>query len=192
MPGTRHTTHAAFGFDAPRARAPQSILLAVPPDESAPLTAEALPGVVLATRQLARARMAQPDGLGAWALAVPTSMVLATGPAGSTLVEDRRDLGALPPARADAAVHRRAGAGFAAEIADPLWMLGRQWQVGEHAGEDASTPVLVELDVAHTPLEPVAGLDPTVVPAEPLIEGAADDWWTIGRRVASVGSCAPT
>ena len=76
--------------------------------------------------------------------------------------------------------------GFAAEIADPAWMLGRQWQVGEHAGEDASTPVLVELDVAHTPLEPVAGLDPTVVPAEPLIEGAAEDWWTIGRR-ARVG-----
>ena len=52
--------------------------------------------------------------------------------------------------------------GFAAEVADPLWMLGRQWQVGEHAGEDASSPVLVELEVAHTPLEPVAGLDPTV------------------------------
>jgi len=76
--------------------------------------------------------------------------------------------------------------GFAAEVADPLWMLGRQWQVGEHTGEDASSPVLVELDVAHTPLEPVAGMDPTVVPAEPLVEGTADDWWTIGRR-ARVG-----
>lgn len=73
--------------------------------------------------------------------------------------------------------------GFAAEIADPMWMLGRQWQIGEHAGEDASTPVLVELDVAHTALEPVAGLDPTIVPAEPLLEGATEDWWTIGRRV---------
>jgi len=76
--------------------------------------------------------------------------------------------------------------GFAAEVADPAWLLGRQWQVGEHAGEDASTPVLVELDVAHTRLDPVAGMDPTVVPAEPLIEGAGDDWWTIGRR-ARVG-----
>jgi len=76
--------------------------------------------------------------------------------------------------------------GFAAEIADPLWMLGRQWQVGEHAGEDASTPVVVELEVAHTPLEPVAGVDPTIVPAEALIEGSAADWWTIGRR-ARVG-----
>lgn len=73
--------------------------------------------------------------------------------------------------------------GFSAELADPLWMLGRQWQVGEHAGEDASAPVLVEAPVAHTPLEPVAGLDPTVVPAEALLEGAAEDWWTIGRRI---------
>ena len=43
----------------------------------------------MATRQLARDRMAQPDALGAWALAVPTSMVLASGPAGSELTEDR-------------------------------------------------------------------------------------------------------
>ncbi|RYV49533.1 hypothetical protein [Pengzhenrongella frigida] len=73
--------------------------------------------------------------------------------------------------------------GFAAEVADPLWLLGRQWQVGEHAGEDASSPVLVEMQVAHTPLGAVAGLDPTVVPAEALLEGATDDWWTIGRRI---------
>ncbi len=73
--------------------------------------------------------------------------------------------------------------GFSAELADPLWMLGRQWQVGEHAGEDAGTPTVVELNVAHTPLEPVAGLDPTVVPAEALVEGSTEDWWTIGRRI---------
>jgi hypothetical protein len=87
VPSRRHTTHAAFGFDAPRARAPQAVLLAVPPDEAVPLTADALPGIVLSTRRLARARMAQPDALGAWALAVPTSMVLAAGSAGSHLVE---------------------------------------------------------------------------------------------------------
>ncbi|WP_049561973.1 hypothetical protein [Nonomuraea sp. SBT364] len=73
--------------------------------------------------------------------------------------------------------------GFSAELADPAWMLGRQWQIGEHAGEDASTPVLVKVPVARTPLEPVAGLDPAVVPAEALLEGSAEDWWTIGRRI---------
>ena len=79
--------------------------------------------------------------------------------------------------------------GFSAEVADPLWMLGRQWQVGEHAAEDAASPVLVELEVAHTPLDPVAGIDPTIVPAEALLEGAAEDWWTVGRR-ARVGRAA--
>ena len=89
VPGRRHTTHAAFGFDAPRARAPQAILLAIPPDEKKPLTAEALPGIVASTRLQARARMVQPDGLGPWVLAVPSSMVLTTGPAGTDLVGER-------------------------------------------------------------------------------------------------------
>lgn len=89
VPSRRHTTHASFGFDAPRARAQQSVLLAVPPDEQFPITPESLPAIVLSTRELARARMAQPDELGAWALAVPTSMVLASGRAGSDLEESR-------------------------------------------------------------------------------------------------------
>ena len=86
VPSTRHTTHAAFGFEAPRARAQQSLLLAIPPDEAVALTAAALPAIVLAARQQARARMAQPDQLADWSLAVPMSMVLLTGPAGESLV----------------------------------------------------------------------------------------------------------
>ncbi|MCW2811331.1 MAG: hypothetical protein JWP61_1789 [Friedmanniella sp.] len=73
--------------------------------------------------------------------------------------------------------------GFAQEVADPLWLLGRQWQLGEHVGEDAGTPVGVRIPVTHQPLQPVDGLDPTVVPAEAIVEGAALDWWTVGRRV---------
>jgi hypothetical protein len=87
VPSSKHTTHAAFGFDAPRARAQQAVLLAVPPDEQVPITADSLPSIVLSTRALARARMAQPDQLGAWTVAVPTSMVLAAGRAGSALEE---------------------------------------------------------------------------------------------------------
>lgn len=34
---------------------------------------------------------------------------------------------------------------LAAEIRDPLWMLTRQWQVGEFQGEDAASPVDVTL-----------------------------------------------
>ena len=73
--------------------------------------------------------------------------------------------------------------GFAAELADPAWLLGRQWQVGEHTGEDAGTPVVVSLEVAHTPLDPKDGVDPAVVPPEALVEGTTADWWTVGRRV---------
>ncbi len=37
-------------------------------------------------------------------------------------------------------------AGFAARLGDPLWMLGRQWQLGELLGEDAGSPVGADLD----------------------------------------------
>lgn len=36
-----------------------------------------------------------------------------------------------------------------AEIRDPLWMLSRQWQMHEFRGEDAGTPVQVDLDAEH-------------------------------------------
>lgn len=76
--------------------------------------------------------------------------------------------------------------GFAARVHDPLWLLARQWQMGEHQGENASSPVRIECDVTRTPIDAVNGdpaFDPTVVPAEALVESELDDWWTIGRRI---------
>lgn len=73
--------------------------------------------------------------------------------------------------------------GFAQEVADPLWLLARQWELGEHLGEDAGTPVGVTIPVSHVPIDPVDDLDPTVVPAEAIVEGGSEDWWTPGRRV---------
>jgi hypothetical protein len=76
--------------------------------------------------------------------------------------------------------------GWAAELADPTWMLGRQWQLGEHQGEDASSPVAVEVTPSTTLIRPVDGqeeLDPATVPAQALLESEPDDWWTVGRRV---------
>lgn len=43
-------------------------------------------------------------------------------------------------------------AGLQARIADPLWMLSRQWQVGEFYGEDAAQPVLMSVDARHLPV----------------------------------------
>ncbi|GAA4728028.1 hypothetical protein [Phytohabitans rumicis] len=41
--------------------------------------------------------------------------------------------------------------GLAGRVADPLWMLARQWQVGELTGEDTGSPVRVDLtvEIAH-------------------------------------------
>ncbi|MYS95587.1 MULTISPECIES: hypothetical protein [Streptomyces] len=81
---------------------------------------------------------------------------------------------------------RTFAAGFAATLHDPLWFLARQWQLGEHQGENATTPVLVNLTAAHTPIRPEPASpdrDPASVPAESIIEGEPDEWWTTGRRI---------
>ena len=43
--------------------------------------------------------------------------------------------------------------GLQARVADPLWFLARQWQVGEFRGEDASTPIHASLEVGWQPLK---------------------------------------
>jgi hypothetical protein len=88
--------------------------------------------------------------------------------------------------RLEADPHQRDLArGWAAEVADPLWFLGRQWQLGEHQAEDASSPVAVDVVARSTPIGAVPGqqhLDPATVPAEAIVESEPLDWWTIGRR----------
>ena len=45
--------------------------------------------------------------------------------------------------------------GIEARVHDPLWLMGRQWQLGEFAGEDAGTPLTVRVvtrTVADRPL----------------------------------------
>jgi hypothetical protein len=78
--------------------------------------------------------------------------------------------------------------GFRAEVADPAWLLGRQWQLGEHRGEDASSPVRVTYRARLSPIEPLPDqpdLDPRSVPAEAIVECEPGDFWTPGRRVVA-------
>ena len=75
VPGTEHSTHVAFHYDAPGARAPQAVLVVVPPVVDQPLDAAALVDVVLETRELARARMAVPAVLDHWSAAAPTTVL---------------------------------------------------------------------------------------------------------------------
>ena len=45
--------------------------------------------------------------------------------------------------------------GLSAAIADPLWNLSRQWQVGEFRGEDAATPIIVEAKIESVPVNKI-------------------------------------
>lgn len=45
------------------------------------------------------------------------------------------------------------GRGLAATLADPLWQLARQWQLGELTAEDAATPVAVTVESTSFPID---------------------------------------
>ena len=84
--------------------------------------------------------------------------------------------------------------GLRACVADPLWLLARQWRLGEHQGQDASSPLAVFAKVTHAPLRydlRRPDLDPTVVPGEALVEAEPGGWWTIGRRIRLGRAAAP-
>ena len=82
IPDAEQTAGAAFGFQAPGARAPQAVLIAVPPDPEAGLDAATVAQIVCDTRELAHLRMARPVDLGESPNAVfGTALLPATGPA---------------------------------------------------------------------------------------------------------------
>lgn len=54
-----------------------------------------------------------------------------------------------------------------AEIADPAWMLGRQWQFGELRGEDTGSPVVVKVATRSGSIESVRSPGGGFVPHEP-------------------------
>jgi hypothetical protein len=88
-------------------------------------------------------------------------------------------------------------ASLAARIADPLWMLARQWQLGELLGDDASTPVATEHIVEArglTSWQPSDGgsptpYDPAAAPLEAVVEAQPPIWTArlavdVGRELA--------
>jgi hypothetical protein len=79
---------------------------------------------------------------------------------------------------------RNLEAGFAAAVHDPVWFLARQWQMGEHQGENASSPTWINYGLSSRPIRAAdPQFDPLVIPAEAIVESEIDDWWTTGRRV---------
>jgi hypothetical protein len=79
IPSAEHATSVVFGFDAPAARPPQAILLAVPPDPGTPLDPAGVVAIVAETRLLAHARMARPAELDAARALVPTALLPSQG-----------------------------------------------------------------------------------------------------------------
>ncbi|HEU4891601.1 MAG TPA: hypothetical protein VFT47_08625 [Vicinamibacterales bacterium] len=63
-----------------------------------------------------------------------------------------------------------------AEVRDPLWMLTRQWQMGEFQGDDAGSPIMAKIHVEATRLQkfqpadgPVRAIDESI-PLEAQVE----------------------
>ncbi len=80
IPMPQRTSTAAFGFNAPAARPPQAILLAVPPTPRQRLENALLHRIVAETRQLAHARVARVEELGDLQALAPTTWLPMSGP----------------------------------------------------------------------------------------------------------------
>jgi hypothetical protein len=63
--------------------------------------------------------------------------------------------------------------GLQAALADPLWMLSRQWQFNEFQGEDAGTPLNLAFSVDGTPVDFFRSGHDSQGPWEPLVAGSA-------------------
>ena len=89
---------------------------------------------------------------------------------------------------------RELSGGLEARIADPLWLLARQWQVGEFQGDDAAQPVVARVAWRSLPLAsyragtPEAGTPvplPAGRPLEALAEATSESDLGVGGLHAS-------
>lgn len=85
--------------------------------------------------------------------------------------------------------------GIEARIADPLWMLSRQWQVLEFEGDDAAQPAAVRITGQNLPLNGFKGLSgdwqdlPDRAPLEAVVEAApGPDFGAAGLYAAARAS----
>ena len=62
-------------------------------------------------------------------------------------------------------------ASLAAEVRDPLWLLARQWQIGEFQGEDAGSPAFVQYSVTSSDMTGWVPASTPNAPPTPLDRG---------------------
>ena len=162
VPETHAVSGIAVHFDRPSAAAPNAVLLAVTRTGDA----FSLDYVRLCVSNALR--MAQFRALGADAGHPFGGQFLpATLLSGDTAWRDE-----LAAPRGSVA-GPELSEGLEARIADPLWTLARQWQVGEFHGEDAASPVLVSAEVEWATLSGFAP-GPSGSPAPALPREQAD------------------
>ena len=82
IPDVEQVASVAFPHDLPTSRAPQAVVLAVPPDVDAELTTDVLVDIVAGVRELARARMTSAAAVGAAASHLHLAAMPAAGRAG--------------------------------------------------------------------------------------------------------------
>ncbi len=172
----------AFGFNAPGARPPQAVVLAVPPTDDTPLDVPLVREILAETRQLARARAVRGRDLGRLGAFQPSAFLRADVSFGIRLDDDSWDLPSnsarLHVRLEQASPEGDLDEGLRARVADPLWMLSRQWQLGEHQGENASSPALARASVRSTPVTAPADrrfADPVTLPGAAVLEAAVSD-----------------
>ncbi|GAA3102835.1 hypothetical protein GCM10010520_54970 [Rhizobium viscosum] len=150
-------TGVAFHYDRPDAKAPHSLLIAVPPDLDRGWTSDGLVQVLRETLELAKLRAIDLADLPLLDDLIPAIRISSNGATGQALsrIETRRpNTDPQGPFRFEPG-HRTDGveAGLAARIHDPLWLLTRQWQFGEFAAEDAGSPAVVRMAGESTPID---------------------------------------
>jgi hypothetical protein len=81
--------------------------------------------------------------------------------------------------------------GLAAKVHDPLWLLGRQWQLGEFNGQDAGTPSLVQVAGTSATVNAWRGaqqtdwtpFDGATVPLDALVEPEDEPSLSLRERI---------
>ncbi|MUN38896.1 hypothetical protein [Actinomadura litoris] len=190
--GPHELTGLAFHYDRPDAKAPQAVLIAVPPDPERGWTPDVLALAVHDTLELAKLRAVDLGDLPLLDNLLPGVTTVRTSTVSGVLAtfEENAGVRILDPLTGEPRfplddmyrlepLHRstEVASGLAARIHDPAWMLTRQWQFGEFAGQDAGSPIDVELIGESRPITawrppdgPWTPYDPRLGPLEPRVE----------------------
>ncbi|MCX5358388.1 FUSC family protein [Streptomyces sp. NBC_00124] len=150
-------TGVAFHYDRPDAKAPHSVLIAVPPNLERGWTSDGLAQVVRETLELAKLRAVDLDDLPELDDLIPGIRISphgATGQALSRIENPRPGTDPEGPFMLEPR-HRTSDVetGLAARVHDPLWLLTRQWQFGEFAAQDAGSPAVVRMAGGSSPID---------------------------------------